>query len=115
MAALNFACRTSRGVTVSVRSAEGRRRRASPVGFGPLSPFGFDVPSPVSPDGVVEPRMSVDWVWSSLFNMSAPENRRADAHQRCAFLNGNLEVPAHPHRQLAEHGGRDAGSLPFIA
>ena len=47
--------------------------------------------------------------------MSAPKNCRADPYHRCPFLNGDLVVPAHPHRQLAKHRGRNAGSQPLVA
>src|SRR4051812_2646650 len=46
--------------------------------------------------------------------VSAAENRRADAHERRAFLNGHLEVAAHAHRQLAKHVGRNTRRQPLI-
>src|SRR5437870_2908406 len=58
----------------------------------------------------------------SLFAVSAgsnmralPENRGADAYQRRAFLDGDLEVVAHPHGQLAHHRAVHAACQQAIA
>ena len=40
------------------------------------------------------------WCSSSGLDMSAPENRCSHPDHRRSFLDGNLEVAAHPHRQL---------------
>ena len=40
--------------------------------------------------------------------MAGAENRRAHPHDGGAFLHGDVEVVAHPHRQLAELFGRHA-------
>ena len=52
---------------------------------------------------------------AGLAAMSAPKNCRADPHHRGPFLNGDFEVPAHPHRQLVQHRGGNPRSQPLVA
>src|SRR2546425_4872953 len=63
--------------------------------------------------GTIGKRTSAVCVVSSAF-MSAPEYRRSYPYHRRAFLDGNLEVAAHAHRELPEHGGRHAVGHPAV-
>jgi hypothetical protein len=47
--------------------------------------------------------------------MSTPENRGAHAHDGRPFLDGHVEIAAHPHRQLAEHRRGHSRRQPSVA
>src|SRR3989442_6580082 len=63
--------------------------------------------------GTIGKRTSAVCVVPSAF-ISAPEYRRSDPYHRRAFLDGDLEVAAHAHRELPEHGGRHAVGHPAV-